>query len=398
MVDVLVRTAIVSLQPLQFGLHMAILNAPMAYMGCDASRDCIPGWSPVLPGSIYAVGGLVGSVLAAPLMQRLGVVGCLRACAAVFVAGAVALALAHTQAAVVAARVVTGVASGACVVASPVYISVHSPSHLKGLLGTSTQLNVNAGIILAQLLGVIYAGERWRLIMRGAAGVSVIAAAALLTVPRDAPPAVEAAEDGAGARALSRDPRYRRPLLLAVAIFAVQQLTGVNAIIVYGVQVLANVLPDQARVVNLLVSIVNLFTTAASAALVDRVGSRRLLLASLRAMGLFTAALAFGLTTGRQWLTVSAVFLTTVSFALGIGPIPFLYVGEVTPPEALGAAQSVGTVSSWLSTFAVLSAFPLVDQRIGHASFYIFSACSLVSAVVLGRVLPHRPLEPGPAV
>ena len=427
--DILLHTAIVSLQPLQFGLHMAILNAPMSSMSCSVSSDCIQNWSPVIPGSIYAVGGLLGSICTSYVLSTRGIVYTLNVFAFCFVAGSIVLASSKTQTQIIFARILTGFAAGGAVVSSPIYVNAIAPPHLKGLLGSSTQLNVNVGIIIAQILGVLFASENWRYIMYVSVLFSVIAVILLRVFVRSVPvksfsdpeaqtltgtshatihgshqgailsnnysehqahhhrhvaittPGSNATGESISIGVFLKEAKYRHSFITAVSLFMVQQLTGINTIILYGVRILSNSFPNQTKAVNLLLSIINLIATAISASIIDKFGSRKMLLLSLGLMGLFTALLALGLTSGRQLLTLASALLTIVSFAIGIGPIPFMFIGEVTPPEALSLAQSIGTVSSWLSTFAILTIFPFLDSHMGFKSFYIFSACSLASCI-----------------
>lgn len=386
----LFKIMIVSLQPLQFGLHMAILNAPMAYMCCDVSEDCIKNWSSVIPGSIYAFGGLLGSFCVAHMIRKFGVLKTLTIASILFAVGSANLAFAHTQATVICARIITGVAAGVAIVASPIFVSLNAPPSQKGLFGTATQLNVNGGIIIAQLLGTVVPPRNWRWIMYSALIVSVISMVLLMLVRDTHPLEVQDHSSSVSVTKLIRDPGNSVWRNIAVSLFAVQQLTGINAIIVYGVRVLGKVFPDQAKIVNLLVSVVNFIATLASATFIARRGSRDVLIMSLKAMGVFTALLAFAMHGQYQLLTVFALFLATISFALGIGPIPFSYIGEVTPPEALNATQSLGTMTSWVATFLVLAAFPYCEKLLGADAFYVFSVCTLAASVAFAKYLPYH--------
>lgn len=386
----LFKIMIVSLQPLQFGLHMAILNAPMAYMRCDISEDCIKNWSSTIPGSIYAFGGLLGSFFVAHTIRKFGVHKTLTLSSVLFAVGSAILAFAHTQSTVIIARIITGVAAGIAIVASPIFISLNAPPSQKALFGTATQLNVNGGIIIAQLLGTVVPPRNWRWIMYASLVVALISMLLLVPVQDSHRLETEDHSNSISVSKLLRDPGHSIWRNIAVSLFAVQQLTGINAIIVYGVRVLGKVFPDQAKIVNLLVSVVNFVATLASATIIAKRGTRDVLIMSLKSMGVFTALLAFAMHGQYQMLTVCALFLATISFALGIGPIPFSYIGEVTPREALNATQSLGTMTSWISTFFVLAAFPYCEKVLGADAFYIFSVSTLVSSVAFSKYLPYH--------
>lgn len=392
----LVRVAVVSMLPLQFGLHMGILNAPMDYMGCNGvegeSQDCIKGWNPTLPSSIFAFGGLLGSAAAGSAINRYGPRNIWMLCAFVFIAGSLLVATSTTVTQMIIGRLVVGIAAGGSIVVCPIILNGLSPARYKGQLGTMTQLSTNAGIVIAQLLGAMLAETRWRRIMWIAFFLSGMVAAFTSIIPHPAEyeaestrtgPDVEAssAQNSIGVLKLVTQARYRYLLITATSIFAVQQLSGINAIIQYGVRILANVMPDHSRRVNLLLSGHNLVMTVIATPIMGRVGRKKLLIMSLALMSLSSAAMAFGLVRGLGTFTAGAAFCTVAAFAVGIGPIPFMYISEIAPVEAVSAAQSLGTVSSWISTFAVLAFFPALQSALGDSVFYLFSVCALVAAL-----------------
>nr|UJH94516.1 ST.12 [Starmerella bombicola] len=392
----LIRVAAVSLLPLQFGLHMGILNAPMDYMGCNGveseSQDCIKGWSPALPSSIYAFGGLLGSAAAGSAINKYGLNRVYMLCAFIFIAGSLLVASSTTMAQMVIGRLVVGTAAGGSIVVCPILVNKLSPARYRGQLGTMTQLTTNLGIVIAQLLGAILAETHWRRIMWIAfflSGVIAGLGSAIIQSPQAKATSTEVESDpeaispqiNIGVLELFTQTRYRYLLITATSIFAVQQLSGINAIIQYGVRILVDVMPDHAKRVNLLLSSHNLAMTILVTPIMGRIGRKKLLLTSLGLMSLSSAAMAFGLVRGLVGFTAGAAFCTIAAFAAGIGPIPFMYISEIAPVEAVSAAQSLGTVSSWISTFAVLASFPALQNALGASVFYCFSVCTLTAAL-----------------
>jgi hypothetical protein len=63
---------------------------------------------------------------------------------------------------------------------------------------------------------------------------------------------------------------------------------------------------------------------------------------------------------------ISATAFVT-SFALGLGPVPFMVVPELVAPDAVNSAQSVGIVVNWFSQFLVVS---IITTIIGHQFFF----------------------------
>ena len=81
-------------------------------------------------------------------------------------------------------RLVSGIGAGAAVVVVPIYISEIAPPKEKGLFGALTQIMINVGILLAQLLGYFLSkGNLWRIILAVSGAIGVLQFLALWLVP-----------------------------------------------------------------------------------------------------------------------------------------------------------------------------------------------------------------------
>ena len=81
-------------------------------------------------------------------------------------------------------RILSGLASGASLVVVPIYISEVAPPKEKGLFGALTQIMVNMGIVIAQLLGYFLSKDNlWRIILAAAGGIGLFQLIALSLVP-----------------------------------------------------------------------------------------------------------------------------------------------------------------------------------------------------------------------
>ena len=300
-----------------------------------------------------------------------------------------------------AGRFITGLGAGTAIVVVPLYLNEISPPNLRGMLGFMNQFSINIGILLAQFLGLAYSNfSQWRYILFGGAVIASLNAFLLYFIPESPKWLVSAGRIEEGRRALqllrysvdvenefsvyaneeeavARTPNQvsivkfctaetHRPKFIAVAgVMAFQQLCGVNSIIFYGVSVLATLFPQLAPVLNCVISILNCIVTAYSSTIVDKYGRKLLLISSIAGMAVTSALLGFGITHSFPTLSAVSAMMFVVSFAMGLGPIPFMVISELVPETSVGAAQSVGTTINWLATFLVVS----ISQR-----FYILFA------------------------
>lgn len=185
-------------------------------------------------------------------------------------------------------------------------------------------------------------------------------------------------------------PEYRRQLIAVVGIMIAQQFMGINSIIMYGVSILQDIIPTGATLINVIVSLLNLFVTAIAARVIDRVGRKLPLLVSITGMGIFSALLGIGILFKIQLLSGISTLLFVSSFAIGLGPLPFMIASELVAHDAVGAAQSIGLTTNWLATFVVAYGFPSLREAVGNGQvFFIFSGLAVVFFLFVAKNIPE---------
>jgi len=100
----------------------------------------------------------------------------------------------------------------------------------------------------------------------------------------------------------------------------------------YGTSLLATLLRSNAALLNLAVSALNILVTASCAPLIDKLGRKTCLLASITGMGLSSLLLALSILRHIPLLSAIAVLLFVSSFGLGLGPVPFILSSELVGP------------------------------------------------------------------
>ncbi|PLB53392.1 general substrate transporter [Aspergillus steynii IBT 23096] len=441
---------ITTLGPLQFGYHLAELNAPQAVVTCErksihsspaATSHGLPQCIPMNPSqfgfvsSIYTLGGFLGALLAGPVSTKHGRLLALRATTIFFILGPIAEALAPSMSLLGFGRFLSGVGSGASIVVGPIYISEIAPPSAKGFFGAFTQIMTNVGILSTQSLGYFLSeGSKWRIILAIAGFIGSLELLGLFLVPEsptwlaehqkvdkarqvlqrirgkyaDIDEEIEGWRNTAGesetgeeqslltppsANIPPKQPpvtilsaatnHYYRPAIIAVVgVMVSQQFTGINSIIMYSVSLLQSILPTTAALLTVIVSAINLIITLACSPLPDKIGRRACLLLSISGMGSSSMLLALGIYSNLQALSVIAVLLFVASFAVGLGPVPFILASELVGPEAVGAAQSWALAANWIATFIVAQFFPMLNDALGgRGKIYLIFA---VMALILG--------------
>jgi hypothetical protein len=94
-------------------------------------------------------------------------------------------------------------------------------------------------------------------------------------------------------------------------------------------------------------------------------------------------------------VSVLALLTYVASFAVGCGPVPFIYVGEILAPEIKGIVASLAMAANWVANSIVTSTFPLFVAHIGLWTTYAgYSVLNLVAVAVFVSFMPEtRRLE-----
>ncbi|KAI9664391.1 MAG: hypothetical protein M1831_002324 [Alyxoria varia] len=471
--------------PLLFGFHLAELNAPQDILTCtspDSSHShsflnlpsCIP-MSNTLFGvisSAFTVGGLIGALPTGSFTSRHGRLPALRLTTIFFTLGPITEALAPNIPVMAIGRLISGIGAGASLVVGPIYISEISQPERRGLFGAFTQVMVNFGIFVAQVLGLFLSrGGLWRVIL-GVGGVIGAAQFVGLMFAVESPKwMVENGKASAGvAKTLQRirgdgydvdeeikswdihdddtnddthseerallsrndsddtsptgslndahdtlakpfnsstspEPSnrtsisfltaltthpYNRATLSVTTVMLAQQLCGINSIIMYGVSLLSTLLSTSAALLLVFVALLNILVTMACAPLVDRLGRKTCLLASITGMGVSSLILAVAIIKHIPALSAIAVISFVSAFGLGLGPVPFILPSEMARPEAVGATQSWALAANWVSTFVVSLGFPVLNGALGRGKVYfVFAALAGFFACAVGWGVPE---------
>ena len=400
-----------------FGYDTAVINGANQFLTAHFSL------SPAEEGLAAAsaiVGCIPGALVGGVLGDRLGRKSALFLCAALFLVSGVVSALPNTFWIFLAARFFGGLGIGVCSMVCPVYIGECAPAARRGRLGSLFQLGIVVGIFLTLFLNSAIqrhgdaawnAAFGWRYML----GSEVLPAVLLLLLLRRSPesprwliqkgreeearavlagwmhPAgieleirtVREATTGESGRFRELfEPRLRRPLVIAVGLAAVAQLSGINAIMYYSTRIFttAGVGVATAFAATVVVGLINLVFTLAAVSLMDRAGRRPLLLVGLAAQVVSLTAVAWMFHAHSSGIAVLiAILIFIASFALALGPIPWLLSSEIFPAKIRGRAMSVAAFTVWVSCFLVAQTFPMLNDSpsIGPAiTFGLYAAVS----------------------
>jgi SP family xylose:H+ symportor-like MFS transporter len=431
-------TVIAALGGLLFGFDTAVISGTTQAL--QSVFDLNGFWLGFTVASAL-IGTIVGALVIGRPADVYGRRQVLFAIAALYFASAVGSALAWSWSSFLAFRFLGGLGVGAASVVSPMYIAEISPARLRGRLVAVTQFNIVTGILLAYLSNYLVAGldlgaTEWRWMF----GIEAFPAAAFFFLlfltpasPRwlagqgrvDEARAVLGSmgtdtggvEDEIQAIQASldlehhslREPffqaAYRAPILLAIAIAAFNQLSGINALMYYAPTIfrMTGAGQDSALLQSVIVGGTNLIFTIAAMAVIDRFGRRNLMIVGSIGyiLSLGSTAWAFytygtDFTPAGSLIVLVSLLVFIASHAFGQGAVIWVFLSEIFPNRIRARGQALGSFTHWFMAAVISWTFPMIAQASGAHTFAFYAAMMVLQLIWVLKVMPETkgvPLE-----
>ncbi|XP_056129132.1 solute carrier family 2, facilitated glucose transporter member 5-like [Lampris incognitus] len=432
----------------QYGYNVAAVNSPSPFIQLFYNATYLERygrpmeenfltllWS--LSVSMYPLGGFLGSLMVAPLVNKLGRKGTLLFNNIFSIIPAVMMGvseIAKSYEIIILARILVGICAGLSSNVVPMYLGELSPKNLRGATGIIPQLFITIGILSAQVLGIrkILGNSTGWTIMLGLTGIPALIELLLLPFFPESPRymLIQRGDEKKARKALQRlrgwedvdeelwemrleDQSERaegrlsvltllsqhslRWQLVSIIIMNMgQQLSGVNAIYYYADSIYASagVNEKDIQYVTVGTGSVNVLMTIAAVFIVEALGRRLLLLIGFGiccgACVLLTIAL--NLQENVSWMpyiSIACVITYVIGHAIGPSPIPYVMTTEMFRQSSRPAAFMVAGSVHWLSNFTVGLVFPFLERGLGPYSFIIFSIVCLATLVYIWLVVPE---------
>nr|XP_034989884.1 solute carrier family 2, facilitated glucose transporter member 9-like [Zootoca vivipara] len=431
-----------------YGYNLAVVNSPAAHIKAFYNATWLQRYGAGLaPGrltlmysltvSVFALGGLVGSLPVGILVTQYGRNGTLvRSNILVFLAGMLMGFSRYLESPemVIFGRFITGVHSGICLSVVPMYLGEIAPKNLRGFLGLVPSIFICLGVFSAQVLGLpelLGEDAYWPLFL------SLVVVPAFLQLillhwfpesPRyllieknnvlgatdalrwflgkyDVQDVIEEMQEEKRSLAsvetvsvwhLLLDPSVRWQLLSVVVINMGMQLSGIDAIWFYTNVIFENAgIPDPeipyttvgTGAIEVVAGLIGCFT-------IEKLGRRPLIIVGFSFMGICCAGITLSLilqatVSWMRYVSVACVIGIIAGFCMGPAGVPFLMTAELFKQSHRPSAYIVGGSLNWLSNFTVGFVFPFLQMSAGAFCYLVFCGVCLLVALYVYFIIPE---------
>lgn len=366
-------------------------------------------------GSTLPLGAVFGGIMAGYLSDKIGRKGVMMYLSILLLMGWLLIAYATSLQFIYAGRFINGICVGLICVVTPMYIVEIATPDIRGNVGCRFQLFICIGIILVSFFGKYL---NWNWLAVWASAFTVLAPLCMLFIPESPCWLLKNEKHSEAATAIRflygskwevssefiyenyresqnsvkidiKHPTVYKPALLSVIIMFFQQFTGSNAILYYTVSIFKEAKSSiEPTIDNIIVAFVMFSFTLLSTLTIDKLGRKLSLVISALIMCITLNAFSTYLLLSRNnsslketygWIPLFCVLIYIASFSVGLGPIPWLMMSEMSPTHARSLICGLGTAFSWVFAFIITKTFIDFEHLIqDYGTYWIYACVSLL--------------------
>jgi len=426
-----------------FGYDTAVISGTIKSVSTQFNMDDLQtGWYV----GCALIGSIIGVLFAGKLSDWLGRKPALFLAAILFSVSAIGCMFSFSVNDLVIYRIVGGVGIGIASIISPLYISEISIARYRGRLVSLYQLAITIGIVASyfvnslvlknsetasfgvEWLQTIFVNEYWRAMLGMGTIPALIFFIVLFFIPESPRwQVVHNKEDSAfivmnrllGKSAAEEQiaeiknllqteeksdwrlllkPGFRKVLFIGVSLAILGQFMGVNAVLYYGPVFFeeAGLAQGNSLDFQIIVGLVNVFSTVLGMWLIDRIGRKKLIYIGVTGMIIMLVFIGFYfLLNGKMMLFPPEILLGLIMAyiffcAISICTVIFVLLSEMYPVKIRGAAMSIAGFSLWIGTYLIGQLTPWLTTHLApQGVFWLFGLMCIPYLLITWKLLPE---------
>ncbi len=209
-------------------------------------------------------------------------------------------------------------------------------------------------------------------------------------------------------------------IIIGTVLSALQQFTGINAVLYYGADIFEQALgfgQEDVLKQQILLATVNLIFTFIAMYAVDKFGRKPLLM--IGGFGMLIGFLVMGFTLFfSDYSTINSAGIPSISqtegiisligvlifigaFAMSMGPVVWVILSEIFPNKIRSVAMSIAVAAQWLANYFVSQTFPMIVESDANKlqvdggvwnnalPYFLFSVFIVIIIVFVWKFIPE---------
>lgn len=395
-----------------FGFDFAVIAGALPFLQQQFGLDAY--WEGFATGSL-ALGAIIGCLIAGNIADKFGRKKGLLVAAALFFVSSLCMAFSANKDIFIASRFLAGIGVGMASMLSPMYIAEVAPADVRGRMVAINQLTIVTGILITNIINYSLRNigpDAWRWMFGLGtipSGLFFIGALALPESPRwlvnvsrkdealkvlrkignnvfaeTTLTSIQSSLTGHTKQGYAA--AFKKGVLpagmIGIGLAVFQQLCGINVVFNYTPRIFQSigVSQDNQLLQTVFIGIVNLVFTILAMLLVDKLGRKPLMLigaAGLCILYIIVVRMLAAGSTSVSWFLLSSIGV----YAMSLAPVTWVLISEIFPNKVRGVAISVAVLSLWVAYFILVFTFPVLFDKLGDKTFYIYSAICFLGFV-----------------
>jgi SP family sugar:H+ symporter-like MFS transporter len=387
------KTIVTSLSGFQYGYNTSIIAAAILFLKTSFSLTPIEqGWvaSTVLLGAFFSsfFTGTLANLLGRKWTNFLGTL--------FFLFGVGLSTVAPNYPLLLTGRFIVGIAGAIAIIVPPIYLIETAIPKERGAAANFNQIGIALGSLIAYLSGYFLSNlGSWRLMFVLGLIPGIAQIVGLFFIP-ESPFRDEARiQEGNGSWKSLFEPSNRPRFFLGLLLCAFQSLIGAPAIFYFTPTLFesAGIEATEALLTTVFIGTTYLAGILASLLTIDSWGRRKLTLLSAGGMSFSLALIAFLFYIGSPWLSlvmIPGILLFIFCYAIGLGPVPPVVIGEITPTRLRGDAMALTGLFGLLMNTLVTLTCPVLLNTLGLGNtLAIYASLGIVGLIIFFKKLPE---------
>jgi sugar porter (SP) family MFS transporter len=380
------------------------------------------------------IGTVAGSLIVGKPADLIGRRNVLFILALLYLLSALGSAMANNWTMFLIYRFLGGIAVGGTSVVAPMYIAEITPARLRGRMVAVVQVNIVTGMLIAYLSNYFIASmELGQVEWRWMFGVESIPAflffVLLFFIPLSPRWLIANGRESQAALVLEKcgtdngsvedeiaeirssldmdtdhrkewffSAKFKKPILLAMAIAVFNQLSGINAVLYYAPHIfkMAGAGSNSALLQSVAIGGTFVVFTVLALTIIDRYGRKKLMIIgslgyiislAVTAWAFYTYGTEFSQAGGKVVLISILIFVASHSF--GQGTVIWVFISEVFPNRVRAKGQALGSFTHWIMAAAISWTFPIIADISGGHTFAFYAICMVGQLIWVIFVMPE---------